>query len=104
MAQGGELQHRDIEAPSIESDQGTGEAFGAGPEFTHQGFFRVIAEGKSLDRIEYVVVINVSDRDRDRKMQGDRKKVAVAAPPQVFAIAIESLAIAEPLTIEVNLV
>src|ERR1039457_1061675 len=104
VAQHRKLQHRDVEAASIEAHQGACEAFGARPEFAHEFFPRVIAEREALDRAQHVVIVNISNRDRNREMKRDGEKVAVAAASQIFAIALESLAVAESLTVEVDLV
>src|ERR1700683_2845265 len=104
VAQRGEFQHRNIETAPVETYHRSGEAFRPAPEFADQFFFRVIRSRESVDGVENVIIADVSDRDRNRQMQGDGKEIAAATVAQIVAVTMERIVVSELLTFEVNLV
>ena len=97
VAQRREFEHRKIEAPPVERDQASGETLGARPELARQRFLGVAVEREAFDRAQYVIGADIANRDRNRYVQAERKKIAAAPRAQLLAETLERILVAQTL-------
>ena len=82
-----QLEHREIELPTVEGYEATAEFLHTLPELSDQLLLAVLALGEAFDGLQKIIRRDRADRDRDRNVKRQREEIACRVLPRARAEA-----------------